>query len=433
MKHSVMRLIMFLSALLSAQAVMAGGAKPPDVPAYVPITPTYASGVTLNVAASGTLPMHGIIANIPTAVSTTEFLGTDPSYTTGGEDKVRFSARATHTAPVDPIRNYGEYGTTHDHLFFGNMAANGWSTYASLRDEPTSKTMGGPINNSAYWIPCSIKTNPFGDGKNYCVKIDTAIIYYNGSAENNEVYMPNGMRFVFGTHMDDPDDLLAQAEIALANAQPGTAGRYEYLDQGDVKWICNSTGETKAFLATSGGADPFTVTCPSSSLLVAQIGSPKCSDTVNLWSPDGYSHVRYKVWDNVANKEVCPDGWAPIFTIALLLEYTHSGAADYTTWRLSSDNAAATAAGHSMRNGESLHADYVLAWDEPFLRQAEDFCIGANGATAGNECNSSTISATQSLKNVAILGTVSYGTATAGDMFQVGTASLSGSRDHATH
>lgn len=456
-----MRKTALLLALISAPAI-ASGNKPPDVPAFVPVAATYASGVAPNVVATGTPPAYAAMpANIATSPTTGWLVTTDTSYCTFGvpgdgshgcavarvavEAKMRTLGMSTHIGFNDPIRNYGQPGTSHLHQFFGNSSTNAYSTYASLRRRPGSAMAGGVINATAYWFPCLIKTNPFSDGKNYCVKANNGTVYYEGAqgisaGVGDEVYMPRGLRFVFGTNMDDPDDLVVKAEIAAANAQPGTSGRYSYKTSGFVGWTCAGSAY-KVALKNTDNSDPWAGACTSSDVMIAEAISPGCWDGSNLWSPSGYAHMRQTIRDNTLSLDVCPNNWYRVFMVRVKPQFTHSGFADYGSWRLSSDDMAATNAGHAMRNGESFHTDYLFGWDDTVLRTTEDFCIGANSAT-GHECDSSTLTATTRLitsenapdgSRIPQVPTVTYGTASAGVMWQVPAATGVATTIHTGH
>lgn len=424
------------------------GAKPPDVPAYVAIAATYASGSTPNVVATGTPPAYANMpANIATSPTTGWIVSTSVAYCvvgvvsdgshgctngyTGVETKARFEGNVTHILHDDPIRNYGAPGTSHLHEFFGNSSTNAYSTYNSLRKRPDSSMGGGVINASGYWFPCPILTNPFSDGKNYCVKADNVPVYYEGSQAvsagvGNEVYMPRGLRFVLGTNMDDPDDNAVKAEIAAANAQPGTSGRYSYIGNGfnNDGWACGAS--KYPYLKNTDGTDPWGGACTAGQITADAVG-PACWDGTNLWSSSGYAHVRQEIRDNTLSLNVCPNGWYRIFKVHVKATFTQAGFNDYKLWRLSSDDMAATNAGHAMRNGESYHTDYLMGWDDTVLRTTEDFCVGANGAT-GHECNSSTLTSTTRLitgenapdgSRLPQVPHPTYGTASASLMFQV--------------
>lgn len=81
--------------------------------------------------------------------------GTGELPPTGAPDDVgafRFLCNAAHVSYDDPIVYPGEPGASHLHQWFGNTAADAFSTYESLRTTGESTCMS-PLNRSAYWMP----------------------------------------------------------------------------------------------------------------------------------------------------------------------------------------------------------------------------------------------------------------------------------------
>lgn len=464
------KLVLFLILIFQANIALAGGQKPDDVQPYVAQPITYASGATLNVVNTGTPPAYATMpANIPTASPTGWTVSGSIAYCSfsiagdgshgcangqfGVQAKARFQANYKNILFDDPVRNYKEPGTSHCHIGYGNTTWNAWTTYKTLRNRPDSTAAGGVLNASGYWQPCWILTNPFSDGKNYAWRPDFATFYYTGAATTanptgQEVDIPVGLRFVWGTNMGDPNDNAALARIAAANAQPGTSGRYSYLGNGYDGIYCNDgNGEHHSYTKTAGGADAFTTstgvagTCPSSAQMYFQANSGACWDGVNLWSPSGYDHVIQEIYDNVAGKPVCPNNWFRIFKIELKSLFTHQGFAGPTGYgaaRLASDDMAATVCGCTILNGQSFHADYVMGWDDIYLKKVEAFCVGTNGNT-GHECNNSTLDLTNRLitgenapdgSRSPQLPVINYGSATAGVMFLLPSTSNGPSTHH---
>lgn len=313
--------------------------------------------------------------------------------------KMRFTANVTHTLFDDPIRNFGQPGTSHCHIFFGNGSASAFSTYQTLRNTASrfSAASGGSFNGTAYWMPCLIKENAFGDGKDYIVKPDWVTAYYTAagaSITSQLTYLLLGLRYVGGYNMDDgssgnPWGAWLQAKIDAANAQAGTSGRYSISRPGDgfnpVNWgfVCASTGQRlEKKLANADGSGSFSPACPSTSKIELQFSGPECWDGVNFWSPGGYKHVTPMIWDNVASAFICPNGWYRLPELQLTIPFTHSGAADYTTWKLASD---APGSAHV----SSFHTDWLNGWDKTALRMWQDNCMGVNAVA--HECNDGTL------------------------------------------
>lgn len=465
-----------------AQTMQDGFARPSDVPAYVETFNGYEAGTTQNTIGDGSNAWGGtmpVLATQPADIPSTAtgWKGTGPSVINippATEKKFRSIGNTCFIAPDDPVRNYGAPGTSHLHQFFGNCTVNAYSTYATLRNranqystgtpkKAVSTVAGGPHNATGYWFPCPIKTNPFADGKNYCVKADRIIIYYVlNAADPSRARLPRGLRYVLGRNMDDPDNATQAAEIAAANAQPSTAGRYSmYIagpkNDGFTGWECRTTDGTTViqttgaqnlsqFLKTTGGVDPWGGNCLTGYKLTAILNAPECYDGKNLWSPGGYKHFRFPVYDTQSsNGRTCPKGWFKVPILELSISFFHKGFADYGAWRLSSDDAMQaklTALGtpRAVANGESMHTDWFGAWDdEVFYGNAagtvqgwQKFCAGVEGNTA-HECDSSTFNATNSLiggyagenapdgtRNPQVVQTPNqYDTSVPGGMFQI--------------
>lgn len=415
------RFLLALVALLCASAAQAQTfPKPPDVPAFVDRTTgiLYAAGTTLNVPGDGSNSWGGTppamayeLPDIPTTESgwdrTTDNLDSANFKLlamhggTGSEIKFRTHANFTHVLFDDPIRNYGQPGTSHCHIFFGNGSVNAYSTYASLRatGRKYSRAAGGPKNSTGYWMPCILIENAFGDGKTYVVKPNVVAIYYVQQAVQwgKIVRPPLGLRYVGGYNMDDGTAWL-QGKVDEANAQPGTSGRYSVANggfkAGDHRFLCESTGQTVHYLRAADGSDPFSPTCPSSSRIILQFDAPNCWDGVNMWSPGGYKHVIPQVYDSVASDFICPNGWYRIPSLHLSIALGHEGATGprgYMNWKLASDpitgNAnSGTINGETVLRGETFHNDWFNGWDLATLLNWNRQCIGTEG-NIPHECN----------------------------------------------
>lgn len=416
-------------ALLLVSQPALSQVKPPDVPAYTTFTPSYAAGVTINTV--NTTPSYtGELADIPTAqtgwTTANATTNTPSSFctingTTCPENKIRFHANYSHMLKDDPIRNYGQPGAAHLHVFVGNRRANAWSTFATLRNHPDSNNQGGRLNASSYWFPAFILTNPNADGKNYAVKPDTVAFYYNGAdgAHYTEFSrFPMGLRNIFGTNMDDPENSRDKSFVTVANAQASTAGRYTYSGNGFAGYRCDTeTGGTTTYfdrLKNSDGTDPFanTVKYPGGSggctgHIYALLDGPQFWDCTNLWSPGGYNHFSKEIFDNVKSDIVGPNGWCRLPRITLQVVYKANGFADYSRWRLSSDDmmkakldalpacsggwttaCVQSTAAHTVLNGQSFHADYLLGWDKVTMREIFSNCIGTESGTP-HQCDDS--------------------------------------------
>jgi hypothetical protein len=413
--HAIMSLIFISMSCVSFSA----NQKPTDVP--TPLNPPvhFAAGTTLNrLGINGTAttpdtpPFYAsqgpdyLNSDVNSWIFTGSFGGTSNfcDYNPGagcGEAKFRTEANSFKVLCDDMIRAFHEPRGSHCHEFFGNKAINADSTFQGLRQRPASTAAGGPDNGTGYWIP--IQGLTIG-GNAFAAKSAGETIYYNeglGSRHNQDVKFPNKLRFVTGTNMDDPDDLGPKAEIAAANAQPGTAGRYSYIGNGYGGIDCftnhgNGTGVgNHKWFKNTDGTDPWGGACVSGSRVVVQFGSPNCWNGYDPWAVGGYNNMRHEVYDNVAGAAVCPDQFYRVVTIELKINYDVLGFSDYGNRRCSSDNAAGVAAGRTFRNCESYHADWFGGWNRTVLDAFQLNCNGIGGPP--HQCATSVFSSTQGL------------------------------------
>jgi hypothetical protein len=403
----------FLLALTLSNVVTAQSfPKPPDVPNYVSVAGTLAGGTTHNTVSVVT-SVTGEATDIPTPDTGWVFTATTGAgYCNIGtcpENKARFEANFSHFASDDPIRNWGQPGASHRHMFFGSESASAFSTFPTLRTKKGSTISGGEKNKSAYWVPAMLVPNAFGDGKTYAHKPDYIVVYYNGydgtKASEFSRFML-GQRNVFGRNMDDPEDTQVKKEIAEGNVAAGFS-RYTYTGDGFMGYYCDAeTGGTTDYVDHLGPTDPFANLgtlgpggCPAGNHIVMELRGPTHWDCTNLWSPGGYKHYRQGVNDSVVGGEVGPNGWCRQAAVIYKILYYERGPSDYTRWKLSSDaaletkwnslpdctagyaNAPCKSAGtHTVAQGWSGHGDYMLGWDGSTLRNdVMKNCIGTEG------------------------------------------------------
>lgn len=449
----MLRFLMLLLALIPS--VAHAGPKPSDVPAYVAVTPTYNSGSTPNAANTGTPPAYSYeLSDIPTPTAGRVLIGSYSGHNFCAyngvdciEAKFRTHLNCTHILRDDPIRNFGQPGQSHLHQFCGNPNVNAFSTFATLRAAPWTAAAGDTQNASGYWFPCPDKANPFSDGKDYCVRADYSSVYYTEDMDLFPIlkHLVRGLRYVFGTNMDDPDDLAVKAEIAAANAQPGTSGRYSYNTDGFVGWHCLPTPNGNPLpisaqaLKNADGSDPFGGQCTAGMQVYAEVNSAVCWDGRNLWSTTGYGHMRQAIHDNVTGTNVCPTNYYRVPQLIMKFFFTHQGFSDYGNWRLSSDDMAATAAGHTMRNGESFHTDWFGGWNGDTFTKFQQNCIGVDNHTP-HQCSDSIFSSTEKLyvneagpkRSPQVNLSTQYGTSLASKMFLI-SGSSNGPKDLHIH
>jgi hypothetical protein len=413
----MVNLLLFLLLLvIPAPAEAQSFPKPPDVPAYVEIMPTYRAGTALNVVGDGSttggLPPATELTEVAPTTESGWGVPTAPACLTtaaGGTcGEAKFRTRVSGDVKFlydDPIRNYGQPGQSHCHMFWGNMSTNAYSTYASLRSNARSRSFaaGGPLNGTGYWTPCLMKLNPFGDGKNYALRPkDNIIIYYtNNPFESIQITrLLLGLRYVGGYDMDAgglnaSKSTWLQGILDTANAQPGTnPNRYRICNASDchvfANWRCvrnDGSGEQRSdVLKNADGSDPWAGKCTAGQDLWVQFQGPSCWDGRNLWSPGGYKHVVPEIYDSQIGEFICPNGWYKLPKLAFQIHYAHQGFSDYGNWVLSSD----IAAGKTSTPGITMHADWFNGWDRKTLSDWLVQCIGiGNENGTPRECDGS--------------------------------------------
>lgn len=470
------RILLALCLLLWGVAASAQShPKPPDVLAYAPVAATYAAGTTQNTVGDGSNTAGGIapafayeLADIATpsgsswldtgtwATDTTGFCDV-PHGGTCPEPKFRTHFVAGTYLFDDPERNYSQPGTAHCHLFGGYRGANSYSTFTNTRNGLAgSVAAGGLLNKTLYWFPCLTLTNPFSDSKNYAMKADEIVFYYNGVDATSALRLqsiPGGFRDVTGMNMDDPDDTIQKREIYVANL--AAPGRYSYWFNGFLGWQCEGgSGGFAPYLKNADGSDGYTGIEPGNTCVTGQIGAVlnarSCWDGTNLWSPDGYSHTRMMINDSQSpDGHTCPNNWYRLPTRQVQVIYTFSGFSDYGRARLSSDDPAAAKLNslptcttgyanapcndgggtRTVPNGGSMHQDWLDGQDRTTRHTWEKNCIGviALSGHSQQQCNPSIISATTALKytgrpdGYTLDVTQHFGTASAAAMIRIGT------------
>lgn len=319
-------------------------------------------------------------ADIPSSDFTLSqwFTDTGTRITPGSEAKFRTHCNGSHEAQEDPILFPGQANVGHLHTFFGNELAGKDSTYTSLRTTGGSTCAGGPANRTAYWYPSVRK--PLSTGVTVTIKPDYVIVYYTAGAPASAVRMsrfPRNFAYIGGVDPSDFNDTARRAELPAG---------FTYLGNGWDGWKClspsgaqvnTSTGATYSkVLKKADGSDPWAGACVSGGQLVAVVKAPPCWDGVNIRSPNGRDHLRYKHRHNNSGQPKCPSGWYEFSSFEGSFNFSHTGFSDYGTWYLSSDrmNTPSTAAdptsnstcrqtGPYFCNGETFHFDWFGAWD----------------------------------------------------------------------
>ncbi|MEM9616033.1 MAG: DUF1996 domain-containing protein [Actinomycetota bacterium] len=110
----------------------------------------------------------------------------------------------SHLAYDDPIVFPGQPGATHLHMFFGNTRTNAFSTADSILNEGGSTCGKGELNRTAYWIPAL-----FDGNHNVIVPEEFMVYYQNSRTENQDVVLPDDLRFVHGeAHAPQPQQMV---------------------------------------------------------------------------------------------------------------------------------------------------------------------------------------------------------------------------------
>ncbi len=272
--------------------------------------------------------------------------GTFPSSASEPSGNFRVLCEFSHVDYVDPILAPGSAAFPHLHMFWGNTLTDENSTYASLRSTGDSTCDGGPLNRTAYWMPAMFDSN------DQVVVPELFIAYYKAETAS------------------DLGGLTAKQDYLRTTAEYPNGFRYltnpnwaSGATQG-ISWKCETVGVYTAGIPAS---------CPSGSALVARAKFPHCWDGENLWL-DGNAHVSYGNGDSEWTS--CP----PEFPVLLpsLTEFAHfPWASDIGQWKLSTDDMAPGARGHSW------HADWFGAWDNTIQTTwLEDCLAGLRNSTS---------------------------------------------------
>lgn len=252
----------------------------------------------------------------------------------------------------DPIVYPGQPGRSHLHQFFGNDAADAFSTYSSLRTTGNSTCMS-PVNRSAYWVPALL------NGKGQVVRPDYVTIYYKRRPSTDPVVsdpkhpqyqgkatsLPNGLRFVFGRDM--------------LNLAAAPTGEPHFACEGPVPF---TPGDWK-------NLEEAQAACPTGNRIGARLVAPDCWDGKNLDSDDHRSHVSYGSYGSWGYLR-CPASHPfviPAFT--MVVWYTQVPGETYSFVSDQMD----TSPRH--KRGDTFHADFFMAWDPLVHELWEKNCL----------------------------------------------------------
>jgi hypothetical protein len=232
-----------------------------------------------------------------------------------GTNVISISCPFSHQNMDDPIVHPDEVGAAHMHDFFGNESTNAHSTYASMREAPT--TCRAPSDTAGYWTPSVI-------GPTRAIRPRRVNVYYRGDSGTSP--FPPDFRMVAGATVGTP------------------AGGSR------VFWSCGT------FIDDVHSATM--VNCETGKL-TASVKFPFCWDGV-LTHANDTSHVTYS--------RACRSGeLLPRLEAHIKYAIHDGGSGNYT---LASD----AEMGTSM--GRSLHADFWNTWDQEVLEATVARCLG---------------------------------------------------------
>jgi len=250
----------------------------------------------------------------------------------------------------DPIIFPGKPGAAHLHQYFGNVKANAFSTYQSLRRGGDLSCMS-PANRSAYWMPAML------DGIGNVVRPDFVSIYYkrrpasdpkcdpakDQRAEGLCIDLPNGLNFVFGYDWVNPANSPTGAYYFNCDGPTAVPGHYSDIETALAK-------------------------CPLGNRLGAVINAPTCWNGKTLNAADGRSHVGYASYGSWGYLR-CPESH-PYVIPAFTMGAWYTVDANLKTWHLSSDMM-----NPGGKRGATFHADFMMAWDPEVKKLWHSNCI----------------------------------------------------------
>ncbi|MGH1493105.1 MAG: DUF1996 domain-containing protein [Acidimicrobiales bacterium] len=232
----------------------------------------------------------------------------DTSSPSGNESEhgTRLYCVISHFSHDDPVVYPGRPGAAHAHMFWGNTETNAYSTGRSLMASGNSSCEGGINNRSSYWAPALFN-------------------------QADEVVIPETV-FVYYKSFGGPG-------FDRSTIQPIPAG-LEMLASRDVP-----------------NSGPWNFTVGGSSSVNLNVSFPVCVQVDRNGSPvlasaDNVSHLSYATNGGTSNS--CPASHP--YRIPQLIYVLRYDIPFSSGWSLASDTS-------SSQKGESLHADYIAAWD----------------------------------------------------------------------
>ena len=220
----------------------------------------------------------------------------------------RLYCPVSHFGHDDPVVRPGEPNSTHLHMFWGNTGADAFSTGESLLTSGNSTCEGGINNRSSYWMPA------FFNDQDEVVLPVRLISYYKsfGLPDRSTIQpIPNGLQMLANRDVPGAGPWNFTVGSATVNGEPAVSLRVEFP------------------------------TC----VQVDADGQPV------LESDDNVSHLSYRAGGQPND---CPTSHP--YRITGLIYVAHFAVDPGSEWYIASDNGGP--------KGQSLHADYIAAWDE---------------------------------------------------------------------
>jgi Domain of unknown function (DUF1996) len=249
--------------------------------------------------------------------------------------------RLSHEASDDPMLLPGKPGASHQHSFFGNRTTNASSTVASLLGRQTSCDDLG--DTAAYWLPAPV-------GATW-----TAIRAYYGAGQlqpSNIAPYPNGLALIGGNPPQHAHHQVSAQERAQATDKPSEPQRDQAQsdDTQAAMWSCGRAIDEPGWTV----AMPQ---CASGKQLAARITFGQC---VQVPEPGQLKPSQPSALTKAVSPKQgkCPPNY-PLGIPELRIRAELSG----TPSALSSGAL------------DSLHADFLNAWDAPTLQNLVDVCI----------------------------------------------------------
>lgn len=307
-----------------------------------------------------------IASNFDTAPLLVPTGGTGVLPQSGAAERVgafRFMCNGGQIIRDDPIVWPNQPGKSHLHQFFGNLGANAYSTYGSLRTTGDSTCVNNLIR-SAYWQPAML------DGRGNVVVLDYVSVYYKREPENDPacrttadrcVAMPAGMRFVFGYDM--------------VTGKPSTGAMfYKCVDNRNEYGVFRDLTSVAAV-------------CKPGMWISVTIASPTCWNEKQLDSKNHRDHVAYADFGDTGVLRCPATHRAKLPQFSLQAFYRIEATDNPSLWSLSSDDMTGMGMGKA-KPGTTFHADFFEAEDEPmksiWIKHCINLMLSCNAGDLGN-------------------------------------------------